>query len=591
MDGADSPSVASEDGAVLRGRSAPSSGLNRAEGVFRSLFDAWPHAGLVLSDAGQIVLANTRAEQLLGCPRAALAGRAIEDFVLSGLTAFWSDANGWPDPDDEEQVIEAHARRQDGSELPVRLTLIRLRIEDDDFLSVGITDVSERNRTAGLRTHEASHDPLTGLPNRTLFLDRLEHALARARRSKRPLAVVFLDLDDFKLVNDTRGHDIGDLLLVALTPKLASALRPGDTIARFGGDEFVVLCEDLTGQSDAIGIATRIAQACSAPVFIGGLEHTITVSAGVALVGDPATASPAGLLRDADAAMYRAKAGGKGRVAMFDESMRARLIERVAIESSLRKALDRDELRVFYQPVMSLKHNRIVSVEALLRWQHPHRGLLEPAAFIGVAESSGLIVRIGEWVLEQASRQAVAWHASAGDAEPVRVSVNLSAQQLLRSDVASSVARVLELTGLDPELLDLEITEAMLLRDVDSSANALRDLKRLGIRLVLDDFGTGYSSLSYLKRLTIDGLKIDRSFVEALSDEREDGAIIGAVLSMANVLDIRVTAEGVETGAQLSRLRHHGCDSVQGFLFSRPAPAQQIEALFGSRRLRQLAAA
>jgi diguanylate cyclase (GGDEF)-like protein len=393
--------------------------------------------------------------------------------------------------------------------------------------------------------------------------------------------VIFLDLDDFKLINDTRGHDVGDLLLVALTPKLASALRPGDTIARFGGDEFVVLCEDLTGEADAIGIATRIAEASSAPVMVGGVEHTITVSAGVALVGDPASASPAGLLRDADAAMYRAKAGGHGRVAMFDEGMRARLIERVAIESSLRKALDRDELRVFYQPVMSLRHNRIVSVEALLRWQHPHRGLLEPGDFIAVAESSGLIVRIGEWVMEQACRQAVAWRAAAPDAEPIHVSVNVSAQQLIRSDVASSVARVLEATGLEPGLLDLEITEAMLLRDVDSSANALHDLKRLGVRLVLDDFGTGYSSLSFLKRMTIDALKIDRSFVEPLGEEGEDGTIIGAVLSMANALHIGVTAEGVETGAQLARLRTQGCDSVQGFLFSRPAPAEQIETLIG----------
>jgi diguanylate cyclase (GGDEF)-like protein len=419
------------------------------------------------------------------------------------------------------------------------------------------------------------------LPNRTLFLDRLEHALARARRSKRPLAVVFLDLDDFKLVNDTRGHDIGDLLLVALTPKLVSALRPGDTIARFGGDEFVVLCEDLSGQADAIGIATRIAGACSTPVSIGGLEHTVTVSAGVALVGDPATASPAGLLRDADAAMYRAKAAGKGRVAMFDEGMRARLIERIAIESSLRKAVEREELRVFYQPVMSLRRNRIVSVEALVRWHHPNRGLLEPAAFIGAAESSGLIVRIGEWVMEQACRQAVAWEAAAPGAESMQVSVNLSAQQLVRSDLVSSVARILELTGLDPARLDLEVTEAMLLRDVEASSNALRDLKRLGVRLVLDDFGTGYSSLSYLRRLTIDALKIDRSFVQALSDDREDGAIIGAVLSMARMLDIDVTAEGVETAAQLSRLRGHGCDSVQGFLFARPAPAHEIAAVLG----------
>jgi diguanylate cyclase (GGDEF)-like protein/PAS domain S-box-containing protein len=562
-----------------------------ADGLFRSLYASSPQAGLVLDGAGLVVLANARAERLLGCPRAELIGRPIEDFILWGTEPAAPGEAGPPDPEGEDHVIEAHARREDGSELPVRLTVTPVRIEDQEFRSLAIVDRSEAARIAALREHEASHDPLTGLPNRTLFLDRLEHALARARRSMRPLAVVFLDLDDFKLINDTRGHDVGDLLLVALTPKLASALRPGDTIARFGGDEFVVLCEDLTGEADAIGIATRIAEASSSPVRVGGVEHTITVSAGVALVGDPATASPAGLLRDADAAMYRAKAGGKGRVAMFDEEMRARLIERVAIESSLRKAFDRDELRVFYQPVMSLRDNRIVSVEALLRWQHPHRGLLEPGAFIAVAESSGLIVRIGEWVMEQACLQAVAWQAAAPDAEPIHVSVNVSAQQLIRSDVASSVARVLDVTGLEPGLLDLEITEAMLLRDVDSSASALQNLKRLGVRLVLDDFGTGYSSLSFLKRLTIDALKIDRSFIENLGEEEEDGMIIGAVLSMANALDIDVTAEGVETGAQLARLRTHGCDSVQGFLFSRPAPAEQISTLIGIRQLGELTAA
>jgi diguanylate cyclase (GGDEF)-like protein/PAS domain S-box-containing protein len=562
-----------------------------ADGLFRSLYESSPQAGLVLDRAGLVVFANARAERLLGCPLAALAGRPIGDFVQWGSASSASAETGRVDVDNEDQGIEGYARRQDGSELPVQLTVTRLSIEDQEFQSIGIVDRSEAARTAALREHEASHDPLTGLPNRTLFLDRLEHALARARRSMRPLAVVFLDLDDFKLVNDTRGHDVGDLLLVALTPKLASALRPGDTIARFGGDEFVVLCEDLTGEADAIGIATRIAEASSTPLRVGGVEHTVTVSAGVALVGDPATASPAGLLRDADAAMYRAKAGGKGRVAMFDEGMRARLIERVAIESSLRKALDRDELRVFYQPVMSLRHNRIVSVEALLRWQHPHRGLLEPDAFIAVAESSGLIVRIGEWVMEQACRQAVAWLAAAPAAEPIHVSVNVSAQQLIRSDVASSVARVLNATGLEPGLLDLEITESMLLRDVDSSANALHDLKRLGVRLVLDDFGTGYSSLSFLKRLTIDALKIDRSFIKDLGEQEEDGMIIGAVLSMANALDIGVTAEGVETGAQLARLRTQGCDSVQGFLFSRPAPPEQISTLIGIRSLGELTAA
>lgn len=546
------------------------------EGIFRSLFDAGPHPGLVVDQSGQIVLANARASQLLGVHRDDLIGRAVEEFIVVGApwTQLAETVGG------QEERLEGHARHRDGSDVPLSVIVTPLADGGEVLLSLTIA-AAERTRAAELLVHEASHDPLTGLPNRSLFLDRLEHALARARRSRRPLAVVFLDLDDFKLVNDTRGHDIGDLLLVTMTPKLAAALRPGDTIARFGGDEFVVLCEDLQGTADAIGIAKRITDACSVPLRVADYEHVVSISAGIALADDPDGASPSGLLRDADAAMYRAKARGKGYVEVFDERMRARLIERIAIERSLRKAIERDELSVFYQPVMSLRRQKIVSVEALLRWRHPQRGLLEPSAFIAVAESSGLIVRIGEWVLEQACRQAVHWRNAAPEAEPIRISVNLSAQQLIRSDIAESVSRILELTGLDPGLLELEITESMLLQDIETCAQALLELKALGVRLVVDDFGSGYSSLAYLKRLTIDALKIDRSFVDSLSHEDEDGAIIGAVLGMASALDIAVTAEGVETPAQLSRLRNHGCDCVQGFLFSRPGPPQQIAPLIG----------
>jgi diguanylate cyclase len=431
--------------------------------------------------------------------------------------------------------------------------------------------------------HQASHDPLTGLPNRVLFLDRLDHALARARRSRGKLAVLFLDLDDFKLVNDTRGHEAGDLLLIALTPRLAAALRPGDTVARFGGDEFVVLCEELEDDDGALAIAKRIADACARPVTIGDDEHVVTVSAGVVIV-DAGAATPSNVLRDADAAMYRAKANGKGRVEVFDEGMRERLIERIAIESALRRALAQDELRLFYQPVIELESGRIVGVEALLRWQHPLRGLLEPADFIHVAESSGLIVPIGEWVIEQACRQAARWRDRGSGGEPIKVSVNLSPRQVARSNVAESVHRILLATGLDASLLELEITEHTLLEEGDASARALRDLHEVGVRLVLDDFGTGYSSLSYLKRHTIDALKIDRSFVDGLGRDTGDGAIVNAMLSMANALDVGVTAEGVETAAQLARLREHGCRFAQGYLFSRPAPAHELAVLLDSRR-------
>jgi diguanylate cyclase (GGDEF)-like protein len=393
--------------------------------------------------------------------------------------------------------------------------------------SVAVRDVTERELAAETLAHRASHDPLTGLPNRSLFLDRLEHALARARRSRGQLAVLFLDLDGFKLVNDSCGHDVGDLLLRALAPRLSAALRPGDTIARFGGDEFVVLCEDLADEDAAVRIAQRLSAACSRPLVIGGQEHLVTVSAGIALLREGQEASASDLLKNADAAMYSAKASDTHRIEVFDDGLGAKLLERIGIESDLRRALERDELRLLYQPVMSLRGETIVGVEALLRWQHPTRGLLEPSEFIGVAESSGLIVPIGGWVIWEACRQAAAWRDAAPRREPIYVSVNLSRQQVVRSDVTATVARS-----------------------------------------------------------RIDALKIDPSFVDGLGHDAEDAAVVDAVLSMARALEVRVTAEGVETAAQLSRLREQGCDFAQGYLFSRPGTADRVLRLLmaGGRR-------
>jgi len=554
-----------------------------AEERFRSLFETAPYGLIVVDGDGEVVLANSETERLFGYGRIELIGKAVEDLVPSA-------AGPWYREPPETGELQLHALRKDGGRFPVEIFLTTLRTEEETLISAAVKDVTERTLAAEELAHQASHDPLTGLPNRTLFLDRLDHALHRARRSANELAVIFLDLDDFKLVNDTFGHDIGDLLLLALTPRLSAALRPGDTIARFGGDEFVVLCEDLKGEADAMHIAKRISEACGEPVVVGGRQHAVTVSSGVVLVTDPLSANPSSVLRDADAAMYRAKASGKGRVEMFDEGMRTRLIERFGIESQLRRALERDELRLHFQPVVALGSGQVVAVEALVRWQHPQRGLLEPAQFIDVAQSSGLIVQIDEWVIEQACRQAAVWQKRSSDREPVHMSVNLSPRRLVRSDVAPSVARTLESTGLDPRLLELEITENTLLEDAEACSRSLRDLKALGVRLVLDDFGTGYSSLSNLKRLTIDALKIDRSFVDGLGRDDEDGAIINAVLSMAEALDVGVTAEGVETPAQLSRLREQGCEFAQGYLFGRPAPASRVAALIGADTLEELSA-
>jgi diguanylate cyclase (GGDEF)-like protein/PAS domain S-box-containing protein len=554
-------------------------GAKMAENRIRSLFESAPYALLIIDDAGQISVVNAAAERLFGYPRDEVLGAPVEMLLPTRDSA----GTWYEQPASADLVGEfgLRGRRENGSEFPIEVSISPMDNEGGPLLSVAVRDVTERKQAADALAHQASHDPLTGLPNRALFLDRLEHALARARRSHGRLAVVFVDLDDFKLVNDTRGHDVGDLLLLAIAPRLDNALRPGDTIARFGGDEFVVLCEDLAGEQAALTIAKRMADACSRPVTIAGHVHTVTVSAGVAMVEPDQVASATDLLRDADAAMYRAKAGGKGRIEMFDEGMRARLIERVAVESDLRSALERDELRLVYQPVISLRTSRIVGAEALLRWQHPERGLLEPSDFLAIAETSGLIEPIGEWVISQACRQAAVWNHEAADREPIYVSVNLSPRQVVHSEVAAHVARTLRVTGLDPALLELEITESTLLEDVEACTRIVGELKALGARIVLDDFGTSYSSLSYLKRLTIDALKIDRSFVGGLGRDTEDGAIVSAVLSIAAALEVGVTAEGVETLAQLARLRAQGCEFGQGFLFARPVTGSELGTLLG----------
>ncbi len=554
------------------------------EAHFQALFETASYARVVVDPAGTIVLVNSHTEQLFGYPRDELVGRAVAELIPVDAdrgTAWYEGSAACA-----AAVVELWARRREGDEFPVEVSLTPLVSEHGSLVSVEIADITDRKLAAEALAYRASHDPLTGLPNRTLFLDRLEHALGRARRSRRMLAVMFLDLDDFKLVNDTRGHDVGDLLLVGLTPRLSAALRPGDTIGRFGGDEFVVLCEELSEDSDALVIAERIEQACSSPVVIGDYEHAVSVSIGIVLVADPETVSPSELLRHADAAMYRAKAVGKGRIELFDDRMRARLVERIAIEASLRRAIENGELRLVYQPRVALEQNRIVAAEALLRWEHPVRGLLQPACFLHVAESSGLIVQIGEWVIEQACRQALAWRDQAPLAAPIRVSINLSAREIERPDIAGVVDRILKATGLPPDLLELELTEAVLSEDVDGAIRALCALKALGVRLVLDDFGTGAASLGQLRRLPIDALAVDRSLIDPLGSANEDAVIVDAIASMAGALGVGVIAEGVHTHAQLARLRVLGCQFAQGYLFAAPAPADELSELLAVARER-----
>jgi diguanylate cyclase (GGDEF)-like protein len=444
-----------------------------------------------------------------------------------------------------------------------------------------LADAIERHAADEALRHRVLHDSLTGLPNRPSFVGSLSEALRRGTVSGSPVGILFLDLDHFKLINDSLGHHAGDELLRAVAPRLRAHLRPGDIVARFGGDEFGVLVDRLADEDEAVAIADRVSAAFGEPFVIDGVEHFITASLGIA-VARPSTREPAEpdmLIRDADAAMYRAKERGRSRCEFFDAEMRARALRRLEVERELRHGIERDELSLNYQPVVCLANGEITGLEALVRWKHPERGQLDPPDFIHVAEESGLIEPLGRWVQENACRQILQWHELRPDGRPLDVGVNLSARQVAHRDLAASVAEVLNRTGLDPIHLRLEITENVLVEESASAAETLAALSELGVRLVLDDFGTGYSSLAYLNRFPFDALKIDRSFVDALGVEQERTAIVEAIIGMARALSLEVIAEGVENEAQLSELQRLGCDYAQGHLFSRALPPEKISLL------------
>ncbi|MBK5220131.1 MAG: EAL domain-containing protein [Thermoleophilia bacterium] len=443
-----------------------------------------------------------------------------------------------------------------------------------------LADAFERHAADQALRHRVLHDSLTGLPNRLSFVDALGEALRRAEGSGSPIGILFLDLDHFKLINDSLGHHAGDALLRAVAPRLRGHLRPGDVVARFGGDEFGILIDRLADEGEAIAIADRVASAFTQPFPIDGVDHFVSASIGIAVARSSERAINAELLiRDADAAMYRAKEGGRARSVLFDAEMRAGAMRRLEVERELRHALDRDELVLHYQPVVSLRTGEISGLEALVRWQHPERGLLDPAEFVSIAEDSGLIEPLGRWVQERACRQAVEWHQQRPDARPFDVAVNLSARQVAHRDLPATVAEIIARTGIDPVHLRLEITESVLVEESASAIASLEALSEIGVRLVLDDFGTGYSSLAYLNRYPFHALKIDRSFVDALGIEQERTAIVEAIIGMARALSLEVIAEGVENEVQLAELRRLGCDYAQGHLFHAAMPEASVTRL------------
>jgi diguanylate cyclase (GGDEF)-like protein len=430
----------------------------------------------------------------------------------------------------------------------------------------------------------AGTDPLTGLQNRTQFLNLLEQGLATAQRLGQRVGVLFLDLDNFKVINDWLGHQGGDLLLVEIARRIRGCVRDNDTVARLGGDEFTVLVTDVEDEQEATDLAERVAATLRQPVHLGEQDITISASVGVAL-SRPGQDGPDALLRNADMAMFQAKANGKARHAVFDQAMEDRAVERLQLESDLRHALERNEFLVHYQPIMALAAGHIAEVEALIRWEHPTRGRISPEVFIPIAEETGLIVELGQWVLEEACRQGAAWRDAYPD-EPLVMSVNLSGRQFQQPSLVAEISKVLVRSGLKPCALKLEITESVIMHDAEATILALNQLKQLGALLAIDDFGTGYSSLSYLKRFPIDTLKVDRSFVKGLGEDSMDTAIVRSVVALAKALHLDVTAEGIETQAQRAELLALGCDRGQGYLFSRPLPATEIDALLADKTSR-----
>lgn len=424
--------------------------------------------------------------------------------------------------------------------------------------------------------HQSLHDPLTGLANRVLFRERVEHALTRVARGD-DVSVLFLDLDHFKSVNDSLGHAEGDRLLETIARRLLQATRGCDTVARLGGDEFGILLEGLSGEEEALTVITRVQDALERPILLRGRE--LTVSASIGLAGAEPGQDVVEVLRNADLAMYHAKAAGRGGYKVFEKGMHAAVLERLELECDLRGALERDELRLLYQPIVDLESSRLLGVEALLRWHHPTRGMLAPNHFIQMAEETGLIVPIGRWALEEACRQAREWELTSSGGQPITMSVNISGRQLVEASLVSDVAATLRATGLEPSLLTLELTESILMRDTEQTLETLHNLKALGIRLAIDDFGTGYSSLSYLQRFPIDTLKIDKAFIDGVARGGSEAALARTIVSLAGLLELSTVAEGVEGDDQRAHLLELGCVRAQGYLFARPLVAGEVSAM------------
>ena len=520
----------------------------------------------------RILESNIALQNMLGYTSEELCGMSLYDLIAENRESI-DHYTQRIQKSESFFVGEQRYRCKDGSLANVEVSATRIPYGDKEAWCCIVRDITERKALEEQLKHQAFHDSLTGLPNRALFLDRLQHAIVRAPRESGLVAVLFMDLDNFKFVNDTLGHHVGDELLVAVSDRLLTCRRPGDTVARLGGDEFAILLEEAVSRSDAMRVAERIREELQVPFTLEGRDVFVTCSIGVAFA-DSCQDWSEELIRNAAVAMHRAKEEGKACYQAFDQSMDAQMKGRLRLENDLRRALKREEFVVHYQPVVRLESEQILGMEALVRWEHPERGLVAPDEFVPLAEELGLIVPIGRWVLREACRQAKEWQERYPADLPLRISVNLSARELQHPTLVGVVEEALREARLDPQSLTLEITESAVVKDEEHNIDALRRLGALGIRFALDDFGTGYSALAYLRRLPVDLLKLDRSFVERLAEDAEAEVLLSGVISIASGLGLYVLAEGVETPEQLARVRSLGCELAQGYYFSKPLSSE-----------------
>jgi diguanylate cyclase (GGDEF)-like protein/PAS domain S-box-containing protein len=558
--------------------------LDRARGELAAIVEGSGDAIFAATPEGVITTWNAAAESLFGYTSEEIVGHPLSVLAPEGRLHEQAGVRARLKAGGPHESLETVRRRKDGSLFDVLLTASTANNEAGEIIGLsGIAhDITDRKRLEHSLIQQALHDSLTGLPNRALLDDRLDQGLARSRRRGTQLGVMFLDIDNFKSVNDSLGHTSGDDLLRLVAGQIQRSIRPGDTVARFGGDEFVVVCDD-TCAADVEEIAVRVLEAIRQPGRVGNQDVNVTSSIGITISDEGATSET--LLQEADLAMYSAKQRGPGSVELFDEALRSKAEQRLATAAALHRALERDEFTVHYQPVIDLSTGAVVSAEALVRWEHPSGALVWPDEFIPLAEETGLIVPIGAWVLEQACQELVGWQRIQPS---MSVAVNLSVRQLFRADLVDMIDDVLTRTGAPASGLTLELTESSSLEDIDYLETALARIKSLGVALSIDDFGTGYSSLRRLKRLPFDAMKVDRTFVDGLGTDAHDTAMVTAIVALGHALDLQVTAEGVETLAQHTKLKAMGCTRAQGFFHARPMPAPAMSTLVTESRQWQM---